>query len=583
MALGRTPADLVIEGGSVVNVHTGELHRADVAVRGDRIALVGDAGHARGPETRVLDATGLHLVPGLIDTHIHHCHSWFGVTEFTEVMLRHGVTAFADGFYGPGIVGGPDAVRLMKDAFDPMPIRQLFLAPTLAYTQNRELGLTPARGVSPKDLLEMLDWEGCYGLEEQAPFPVLRGEVEVLDLLDATLQRGKVIHGHAAGLTPAESQAYAAVGATTDHEMVGHDEARDKARAGIRLLAREGDDGCTDVAEVVRARTELGIDARAFSFCSDLASPRKLLDEGTVDHAVRLAISRGVLPVEAIQMATLSAAESLHAGHDLGSIAPGRLADILVVDSLAGLEIDAVLVGGEPVVRDGELARSLPATTYPDWTRGTVTVPAPIAADDMSISTDRPDGEAEVRAIGVSDEGSLLTSPEHRLPVPVRDGRLEANLDADVLHLAIIDRLARGTGVGVGFVHGLGLRSGALASTITAVSMNVVLAGVDPADMALAANRLIEIGGGKVVVDGGQVVAEVPLPILGLHSERPVAEVVEGRDRIIAALRERGTQLVDPIAQLEFSFACQDIGDVKLSEEGLVNVNPPRMLQVLVD
>jgi adenine deaminase len=554
-----------------------------VAVRGDRIALVGDTDHARGPQTRVKDATDRHLVPGLIDTHIHHCHSWFGATEFAEVMLRHGVTAFADGFYGPGIVGGPDAVRLMKDTFDPLPIRLLFLAPTLAYTQNRELGLTPAEGVSAADLLAMLDWDGCHGLEEQAPFPVLRGEAEVLDLLDETLARGKVIHGHAAGLTPAESQAYAAVGASTDHEMVACDEARDKARAGIRLLARQGDDGCTDVAEVVRARTELGIDPHAFSFCSDLASPGKLLDEGTVDHAVRLAISRGVLPVEAIQMATLSAAESLHAAHELGSIAPGRLADILVVDSLADLEVHAVLVGGEPVVRDGELTQPLPATAYPDWTRGTVTVAAPIDAQDLSIPTDRPDGEAVVRAIGVSDEGSLLTSPEHQLPVPVRGGRLEANLDADVLHLAIIDRLGRGTGIGLGFVHGFGLRTGALASTITAVSMNVVLAGTNPEDMAVAANRLIEMGGGKVVVDGGEVVAEVALPILGLHSERPVDEVVGGRDRLIAALRERGTELVDPIAQLEFSFACQDIGDIKLSEEGLVNVKPPRMLQVLVD
>jgi adenine deaminase len=212
VALGRKPADLVIRGGTVVNVHTRELHSADVAVLGDRIATVGEVSEILGDGTEVIDAEGRHLVPGLIDTHIHHCHAWLGVTEFAEAMLRHGCTAFTDGFYGPGIVGGPDGVRFMKDAFDPLPIRLLFLAPTLAFTQNRELGLTPADGVSTDDLTAMLDWEGCYGLEEQAPFPIFQGFDEVFDLLDAALKRGKVIHGHAAVLSSAQIQAYAAVG-----------------------------------------------------------------------------------------------------------------------------------------------------------------------------------------------------------------------------------------------------------------------------------------------------------------------------------------------------------------------------------
>ena len=240
------------------------------------------------------------------------------------------------------------------------------------------------------------------------------------------------------------------------------------------------------------------------------------------------------------------------------------------------------MVGGEVVVRNGELTAELPATKYPDLVRNTVSVESPITAEDLTIKTDRPDGEVEVRAIGVTDEGSLLTSLEHRLPVPMIDGRLGANLGDDVLHLAIVDRTGRGTGIGLGFVHGFGLRSGALGSTITPVTMNIVIAGTNLEDMAVVANRLIETGGGKLAVDGGEVVAEVQLPIFGLHSEASLEEVVEGREAITAALHARGVGLVDPIAQLELSFACQDIGNIKLSDEGLVNVKPPSMIDVVV-
>jgi len=583
VALGRRPAELVIRGGELVNVHTREIHPADVAISHGRIAAVGELdASSEGDDTEVIDASGRFLVPGLIETHLHHCHSSLGVSEFAGELLRHGITALADGFYGPAMIGGREATRVFKQAFEATPLRLLFLVPVLAYVQNRELGLTPARAISVDEMHQMLDWEGCYGLEEPPPFPVLEGAEEIVGLLAATLERRKVVTGHAAGLGPKQIQAYAAAGAHTDHEMVEPMEAREKARAGLRLFARQGDPGCEDVPEVIRARTELGIDSRAFSFCSDLATAAKLVREGTVDHAVRVAIRNGTPPIEAIQMATLNAAEALLAHQDLGSISPGRLGDVLLVQDLADFTIETVIVGGKVAFRDGELVTELPRTTYPREMYETVDIAEALTPERLIFTTDHEAGAVEVRAIGVSDDGSLLTSPEERVRLAVRTGTVSADPERDVALLAIIDRLGRGTGIGLGFAKGFGLRSGALASTLTPLTMNLVIAGVDPADMAMAGNRLAEIGGGKIVVDQGEILAEVPLPVLGLHSDRPTPEVLAQLDRAAEAAAGLGCTVADPFAQLEFCFACQDIGDIKLAEEGLMQVRPPARLEVIV-
>jgi adenine deaminase len=573
VALGHAPADVLVRGGTLVNVCTSQLYPADVAIKGDRIAAVGDSlEHAAGPDTRHVDAAGRFLVPGLVDGHLHHCHSALGVTEFAEGLLSHGVTATADGFYGPAIVGGIEAVRALKDAFDPLPIRLVFLVPVLAWIQNRETGLTPAASVSLEDMHEMLEWEGCHGLEEPSPAAVKDGFEGLLDLFEATLAQRKVITGHAAGLDERMLQAYVATGVTTDHEAVSRAEALAKARLGLVLLARQGDPGCEDVPEVVRAHTESGASAECFGMCSDLAAPLKLVDEGTVDHGVRVAIARGVAPLKAIQMATLNTAEALGAELDIGSIAPGRFADLLLVDDLAELSIREVMVGGEAVVRDGELVRPLPPTTYPDTLRGTVRVAAPLTPDDFTVRVDPGPERVEVRVIEVSEEGSLLTSPERRARLAVTGEVLEPDVDADVLTLANVDRLGKGTGIGLGFAQGFGLKRGAFASTVTAVTMNLVVVGADAGDMAVAANRVVELGGGRVVVDRGEIVAEVALPILGLHSDAPLDQVIDGHRDAVAAIAGLGCSLRDPFSQLEFCFSCQDIGDLKLSEEGLVDV-----------
>jgi adenine deaminase len=579
VAMGRTPADTLVVGGRLVNVATAEIYAADVAIAGERIAAVGDVGYTRGAETHVIDAGGRFVTPGLVDGHLHMYHSYLGVPEFTEAMLRHGVTTTADAFYGQGIVGGLEAIKWFKDAFNRMPLRVLFLVPVLAYLQNRELGLTPTPGVDVPTMFEMLDWPDCYGLEEPPFLPIVNAWPEFLELFEAALDRRKVITGHASGIDFRQTQAYVAMGCATDHETVDVEDALRKVRAGMKLLIRQGS-GCTDVPQVVRALTEHGVDPRSLAFSVDVASPEKLVTEGGIDENIRVAIAHGVPPVTAVQMGTLNVAEGFFAQQDVGLIAPGRYADVLLVDDLPSFAIQRVIAGGRVVVEDDRLVETLPGVEYPASFYGTVRLPKPLDAGDFAIPCPGEASGADVRVIGIS-EGSLV-SEERQHRVAARHGVLTPSLDDDVLLLAMVDRHGKGTGAGVGFVQGFGLKRGAIASTVNAVCENIVIVGTDAADMAVAANTLAEAGGGKVVVADGEVLSLVNLPVLGLIAEAPLDEVMAAFDGAFAAIRSLGCALRSPFSQLEFCFACGEIGDIKLSEEGLVRVHPPERLSVVL-
>lgn len=579
VALGNEPADLAITNGRVVNTLTREIYVAGVAIKGDRIAAVGDIDYAIGENTEVIDAENRYVTPGLIDPHLHMYHTYIGVNEFVEGMLRHGVTAYADGFYGQGIVGGKDAVRFFKDAFEPTPLRLIFMVPTLAHLQNRELGLEPTPGITVEEMNEMLDWEGCLGLEEPPFLPICEKWDDYLDLFDRCLDQRKIISGHGAGIYWRQMQAYVAAGASMDHETVAADEAVDKARAGLTPIMRYGS-GAIDVPELVKAYVEHGVDPRSLAMCVDLASPEKLLYEGALDQNIRSAIKHGVPPEVAIQMATINAAQLYFLQRDMGVVAPGRYADILIVDDLTTFDITRVLVGGKTVVKDDEFLVDLPPIEYPSNFRGTVKVEREITAGDLEPRTDA-EGPVTVRVIGVTN-GSLVTE-DGRAELEVEDGVIQPDIDNDVLPLTMADRFGKGKGrIGNGFVRGFGLKRGAIASTVNAVCENLVAVGANTADMAFAMNKLAEIDGGKIVVADGEILALVELPLLGLLSEEPMATVAAKFDKAFDAIRGLGCELASPFSQLEFSFACGEIGDLRLSDVGLLRVDPPEMVSLVV-
>ncbi len=580
VALGHAPADVIVAGGRLVNVGSGEIYAADVAIKGDRVAAFGDVDYTAGPDTRTIDAGGRYLCPGLVEAHLHSYHSYLGVPEFAEGLLRHGVTAYADAFYGQGIVGGAEAVRFYKDAMSSMPVRLLFLVPALAYLQNRDMGLTPAPGITADEMLDMLDWPGCYGVEEPTAPPIIGKSPEWVELCRRTLEKRLVMTGHAAGLDQRTLQAYAAMGVTTDHEAVTVDEAVDRARNGFSLFMRMASSAFHQL-ELQRALTERGIDPQQFGFCADEASPVKLTEIGTIAHNLRTAIAGGVPPVRAIQMATLHNARAFFAQHDIGQIAPGRYADILLVDDLEAFSIHQVIVGGKTYVEDGRLVEELPAVEYPAYLYDTVKLPAPVTAADFATRADPAAESVEARVIGITD-GEFATV-EQRARLAVVDGAVQPDVEADVLPIAMVDRFLKGgAGVGTGFAHGFQLERGAMASTVNAVSQNIVVVGTNFEDMAFASNRLAEIGGGFIVVEDGEVKALVELPLQGLMNDEPLDVVMPKFDRAYAAVRELGSPLSSPFVSLEFTFACPGIPDLKLSDEGLMRVSPPERLEVVI-
>jgi adenine deaminase len=573
VALGHTPADVAITGGRLVNVASGEIYDAGVAIKGDRIAAVGDVDYTIGQGTRIIDATGHFLCPGLIEAHLHSYHSSVGVREFAEALLCHGVTTYVDGFYGQGIVGGKEAVRFFKDAFDEMPVRLLFLIPALAYLQNRDAGLTPAPGVSSADMMEMLDWPGCYGVEEPPPASIVGCWPEMVELYEGALARRLVLTGHAAAVDARTLQAYTAMGTTTDHEAVTGEEGRDRIRAGYSLFMRMASAAWHEI-EVVKAVTELGVDSRSFGFCADEASPTKLTKIGTTAHNLRTAISRGVAPITAVQMATLNNAQAFFAQTDVGQIAAGRYADILLVDDLVAFNVREVIVGGVTRVRDGILTEPLPPVEYPSFLFDTVKLAKPVTADDLRTPAPEGASEVEVRAIGVIDGGFL--TDERRARLSVVDGFIQPDVDQDVIAVAMVDRFGKGLdpGIGVGFAQGYGIKRGCIASTLNAVCENVIVAGVDFDDMALACNKLAEIGGGLIVVEGGEVKALVELPLQGLMNDEPLEVVMPKFEALYQAVRDLGCDLTGPFVSLEFTFVCPGIPDLKLSDEGLMRIGP---------
>ena len=568
VALGQRPADLVIRGGKLVNTLTREIYRADVAVFGDRIAAVGTIDRTIGPETTIIDATGRYLTPGLIDQHIHIHETQLNIVEFAAAVLPRGTTGVCTDLYGEMGVGGKRAVRACLDAARGLPLKVWYVLGTPGYYQNDPFGHTgwPTR----QDMFEMLEWPECYGMDDAFAAKIAAADPKILELVDAVQARGKKVCGHGSEIRGDRLNAWMAyVRATDDHECVDGEEAVEKARLGLHIAMREGS-GCFNVTAVSKAITEYGVDPRRFCFSTDLISPVQIADDGHIDNALRKAVQAGIPPVIAVQMATLNAAECLKVDDDYGSISPGKVADILLADDLAAFRVSAVVANGEVVARDGKMIKQLGGYRFPEWTRGTVRFPRPITAEDFVIRRPKIDGDVTVRVIN-ADGATLVTGESHEL-AGVRDGEIVPDLSRDILKIAAIERV-RGTGeIGLGLLRGFGLRSGAIATTYNSQQQNMILLGTNDPDMVVAANTLSRVGGGFIVVERGDVRALLELPLFGLESDQPYAHVLERLRALDAALRDLGCHLPAAFHTLGFMGLPVDIGTLKVSPKGLIDV-----------
>lgn len=558
VARGERPADLILANASVVNTFTGEVETGNVAICGGRIAGVGDYQQAK----EVLDLTGKYLAPGLINGHTHLESSMLDIGQYAQAVVPHGTTALVTDLHEIANVCGLDGMRYVLNCALRLPLDLFLMAPSCVPATHLE---TSGASIGPQHIRQILKWSGCIGLGEVMNFPgVLTGDASVLSKI--YLARGKIVDGHAPGVTGKDLAAYIAAGILSDHESISLAEAREKLRQGMFVMIREGssEKNLETLLPLVTDKTY----KRCF-FVVDDRSCVDLLRDGDIDAVVRKAIRKGLDPVRAIQMATINTAGYFRLDR-LGAIAPGYFANLIALDSLANFEINMVFYRGHLVTREGKPLFPMPQADGRGLTN-TVNV-KPFSKEALKTVA----SEASQPIIEVVP-GQIIT--RKRLEkVKVIGGVVVPDTSRDILKLVVVER-HKGTGnIGLGLVSGFGLKKGALASSIAHDSHNILAVGASDEDIFTAIKEVERLQGGLVVAVGGKVSASLGLPIAGLLSDEPLAAVVAGLEKLGQLAKDLGAILPSPFATLSF-LALPVIPELRLTDLGLVDVNEFKLIK----
>ncbi|MGD2206401.1 MAG: adenine deaminase [Anaerolineae bacterium] len=550
VARGEEPADLLLKNAQLVNVLSGEIHPANIAIHGRRVVGFGDY-QAR----QAVDLDGRFVCPGLMDAHVHVESSMVQPADFARAVVPHGTTAVVCDPHEIANVLGLDGVRYILDASKGLPLHVYVMAPSCVPATHME---TAGAELSAADIEEIMAHERVLGLAEMMNFPgVLFRAPDVLEKL--RIAGGRPVDGHAPGLSGLDLNAYVAAGVRSDHECTALEEAREKLRRGMHILIREGTTA-RNLHDLLPLVTPTN--SRLCHFCTDDRHPDTLLSEGHIDDIVRKAIAWGLDPVTAIQMATINTAEYFGL-RDLGAVAPGYQADLLVLDNLHTVQVSQVYAAGELVGKGGDF---LPARADLPHVPIQPSVHLDVSTVDFTI----PAGEGPARVIGVIPE--QIVTENLPLEPSTENGYVVSDPARDLLKMAVVER-HHGTGnVGLGLVKGVGLKRGAIASSVAHDSHNIVVIGASDDEMRAAVAAVAGLGGGQVAVADRQVQAACPLPIAGLMSDRPLEEVRDQVEALTEAAHALGCTLPDPLMTMSF-LALPVIPTLKLTDKGLVDVN----------
>ncbi len=586
VAMGRADADLVITNGQWVCVQSGEIiPNTDIAIVGGRIAYVGEgAVHTIGDETEIIDAEGRYLVPGLLDAHMHVESGMVTVTEFVRTVAPRGTTGMFLDPHEIANVFGLKGVKLMVDEAAEQPIHVWVQMPSCVPAAP---GLeTPGASIGPEEVAEAMGWKGIIGLGEMMNFPgVFLSDEKMHAEMAETVAANKTIGGHyAAPDLGLPFHGYVAGGAEDDHEGTNIADAVARVRQGMKAMLRYGS-ARHDVAAQVKAVTEKGLDPRHFILCTDDSHAETLVEDGHMDRVVRHAIEQGLEPITAIQMATLNTAEHFGVSRDLGQIAPGRFADILLVSDLRKFQAEVVVSKGQVIAKDGELLIDLPSCEYPDWAIQSVHLGKQLTANDFRLLAPSPlmgearGGGVTANVIGVIEKQAPT---EHlRMQVTPVNGKIPIDLERDITKIALVERHKGTGGVSIGLVHGFGFTGRcAIATTVAHDSHHMIVVGTDEAMMAQAANTLGKIGGGQVVIKDGEVIGQVELPIAGLMSDERAETVAQKAAAVLAGFQACGCTLNNPNMQLSL-LALVVIPELRISDLGLVDVTKFEFIPVV--
>ncbi|MBN1535337.1 MAG: adenine deaminase [Anaerolineales bacterium] len=581
VAMGRTPADMVIRNGQWVCVQSGEIiPNTDIAIKDQRIAFVGeDAAHTIGDNTQIINANGQYLCPGLLDGHMHIESGMITITEFVRAIIPHGTTGIFIDPHEIANVFGLKGVQLMVDEAANQPIHVWVQMPSCVPSAP---GLeTPGASIGPADVAKAMQLEGVIGLGEMMNFPgVYFSDEKMHAEMAETRLAGKVIGGHYAspdlGLP---FHGYVAGGPEDDHEGTRLEDAVARIRQGMKAMLRFGS-AWHDVDAQIKAVTELGMDTRHFILCTDDSHCETLVNDGHVNRAVKRAIAQGASPMQAIQMATINTAEHFGVSRKVGMIAPGRFADILILDNLSEIKIDTVIAKGKVISRQNQVVIDIPGYTYPDWAIHSIHIKRSLRADDFALkTTDALITQVWANVIGVIE--NQAPTQHLRMTVPVIDGEVPMDIENDIAKIAVVERHKGDGGIQIGLVHGFGFnKKCAIASTVAHDCHQMIVVGTDDTQMALAANELVRMEGGQVVVLEGNVIGKVELPIAGLMSNQHAKVVAEKAKSVLDGFHACGCNLNNPNMQLSL-LALVVIPELRLSDKGLVDVTKFEFIPVL--
>jgi adenine deaminase len=582
VAAGREQADVVIKGGTWVNVHSRELLPAhDIAIADGRFAYCGpDASHCTGERSHVIDATGQYVMPGFCDAHMHIESGMLTPAEFARAVIPHGTTSmFTDPHEIANVLGLP-GVRLMHD--------EALMQPINIYTQMPSCtpsapGLeTTGVEITPDDVAEAMNWPGIIGLGEMMNFPgIINGDTKMLAEIAATQNAGKTVGGHYASPDRGPAfHAYAAGGPADDHEGTCEEDALSRVRQGMRHMMRLGS-AWYDVESQITAVTEKGLDPRNFILCTDDCHSGTLVNDGHMNRVVRHAIDCGADPLIAIQMATINTATHFGLEREIGSIAPGRRADVIITSDIKTLPIDTVIARGQLVASQGDLKVDCPHLDWPSSARNTVNAGRSKSATDFEIKAPEGANQVEARVIGVVENQAPTKALTATLTV--ENGLVSGDAEQDVCQIALVER-HRGTGhVTNALVSGFNYQGDmAMASTVAHDSHHMIVVGTSRENMALACNRLAEVGGGITIWKEGKEIALVELPIAGLMSDSPAVDVAAKADRMVAAMAECGCTLNNAYMQHSL-LALVVIPELRISDLGLVDVSTFEFTELLIE
>lgn len=566
VAGGKEPADLVIKNGRIVNVYSGEIYTGGVAISGSRIAAIGDIDYTIGEDTRIIDAAGRYITPGFIDGHIHPESTSLSIRSFAELVLSHGTTVIMTDLHEIGVVAGLEGIESVLEEAKDTDLKLYFVVPShVPFAPDLE---TSGGHFNTEIIAKALQREDAVGLSECVGPYILMQYPDLMDSMDLTRSMGgKTLQGHLPDMEGPAMNVCLAAGVTTDHEALGED-ALIRLRNGCHTMLREGS-AARGLAAGLKAILENGLDTFNCSIVTDDLHTCDAVNMGHLDASIRTALSCGLPFVKAIQMVTVNVARAFNLDGEIGGLAPGRRADINITTGPEDFRVESVIAGGRLVKENGEMLIHYPAAEHNPCLLNTARLLNPVTPD--SFKTVVSDGAKKVKVRVMDTLPWIPITQPREVELDVKDGVVQRDLDQDVLYIAQVERYGINGNIGKAFMGGFHLRSGAIASSVGHDNHNVIVLGENFEDMALAVNRVIEIGGGQCVAENGKIVCEIQYPICGLLTDLPAEEAAEQKKRINDVIHSMGCPISIPFMFL--SFICLSaLPCYAVTDHGFINV-----------